>query len=723
MYFLTILFSLFAIEPLPADTVMLTGVDIVSSVKMSDDSSKQPYSITTIRRNEIEGRHFKSVKEMSAVVPNFFQPAYGSSMTSSIYVRGFGSRIDQPVVGMNVDNVPLMNKNNYDFDLFDIDNVQVIRGAQSMLYGRNTMGGAINVTTLSPLNFQGKRLMLEYGTGNSVRVKAAHYAAPSSSFGWSAGLYYSHSDGFFDNMELGEKCDGGDNVAARMRFQWLPSRQWSIDNSFTLGYTDEGGWGYRKYDPVTGFLAPIAYNEPCSYKRFSASDGLVVKHFFDNFTLSSTTSLQFIDDKMHLDNDFLPADYFTMEQAQREHAVTQEFVARSNDDVSLRWLGGLWGFCKRLSMDAPVNFREYGVQELIASRLPSWYMVDETAFTIDDDFDIATYGAAAYAQIGYTIGRFDFDAGVRFDYERSAMDFASNSLVHYTIPGYKEHEPLPVAFEGRQVISAFEVLPSFSLAYRHSNGNIFASVRKGFKSGGFNTQLFSDILQNKMIRQMQGVADNTDASATKYNPEESWNYELGSRLSLLGGNLELAASLFYIACTDQQLTVLPKTGTGRMMSNAGESRSYGAELSARYRVGDFVLAAAYGYTHATFEEYNDGENDYSGNFLPYAPQETMSLNVAYNVPVSRSFANRLVLNLGWEGVGRIYWNEANTMSQSFYGLLRASVAWEKGHFGASLWGKNLLDRDYRTFYFRSIGNDFFSMGKPLQAGISLYVNL
>ena len=174
MYFLTILFSLFAIEPLPADTVMLTGVDIVSSVKMSDDSSKQPYSITTIRRNEIEGRHFNSVKEMSAVVPNFFQPAYGSSMTSSIYVRGFGSRIDQPVVGMNVDNVPLMNKNNYDFDLFDIDNVQVIRGAQSMLYGRNTMGGAINVTTLSPLNFQGKRLMLEYGTGNSVRVKAAH---------------------------------------------------------------------------------------------------------------------------------------------------------------------------------------------------------------------------------------------------------------------------------------------------------------------------------------------------------------------------------------------------------------------------------------------------------------------------------------------------------------------------------------------------------------------
>lgn len=723
MYFLTILFALFAVEPMPADTVMLAGVDVVSSVKISDDSSKQPYSITTIRRTDIEGRHLNSVKEMSAIVPNYYQPAYGSSMTSSIYMRGFGSRIDQPVVGMSVDNIPLMNKNNYDFELFDIDKVQVIRGAQSMLYGRNTIGGAINITTLSPLTFQGKRLMLEYGSENSVRVKAAHYAAPTAYFGWSAGVYYSHSDGLFDNMELGEKCDGGDNAAARLRFQWLPGKQWSIDNSFTVGYTDEGGWGYRRYDAATGILAPIAYNEPCRYRRFNVSNGLVVKRFFDTFTLSSTTGLQFLDDKMRLDNDFLSADYFTLEQSQREYAVTQEFVVKSGEQARLRWLAGVFGFYKHLDMNAPVHFREYGVQELIASRLPSWYMIDETAFTIADDFRIPTYGAAAYAQIGYTLGSFDFEAGVRTDYEYSRMNYASSSLIHYTIPGHKEHEPLPTIFAGKQRVDAFEVLPGVSVTYRHAHGAVFASLRKGFKSGGFNTQLFSDILQNKMVRDMQGVPFDSDASATKYNPEESWNYEFGGRLSLFDGNLELAGSLFYIACKNQQLTVLPKTGTGRMMSNAGESRSYGAEFSARYIVGDFIFDGAYGYTHATFEEYNDGDADYTGNYLPYAPQETISLNVAYNIPVSESFARRLVLNVGWEGFGRIYWNESNTLSQSFYGLLRASLAWEKGHYGVSLWGKNLLDRDYRTFYFRSISNDFFSMGKPVQCGISLYLNL
>ena len=127
------------------DSVLLQAVDIVSSVKISDDEALSAYSTTTLRRADIENRHISSVKELSAIAPNFYQPDYGSRMTSSMYVRGFGSRIDQPVVGMNIDGVPVMNKNNYDFELFDIDRVQVMRGAHGLLYGRNTSGGAINL--------------------------------------------------------------------------------------------------------------------------------------------------------------------------------------------------------------------------------------------------------------------------------------------------------------------------------------------------------------------------------------------------------------------------------------------------------------------------------------------------------------------------------------------------------------------------------------------------
>jgi outer membrane receptor protein involved in Fe transport len=160
-----------------------------------------------------------------------------------------------------------------------------------------------------------------------------------------------------------------------------------------------------------------------------------------------------------------------------------------------------------------------------------------------------------------------------------------------------------------------------------------------------------------------------------------------------------------------------------MMSNAGRSFSCGAELAVRYRYKGFKFDAAFGYAHAEFIEYNRGDENLAGNILPYAPRETMSANVSYKIPVPKNFANIFVLNVGWNAVGRIYWNEENTLSQGYYDLWSASLVWEKGHFGASLWGKNLLNREYNTFYFRSIKNDFFAQGKPLQLGLSFHVNL
>ena len=720
--------------PERVDSVILDEVNIVASIKMPDSDEKGTYSVTTIGRTELENRHVNSIKELTSVAPNFYQPDYGSRMTSSIYVRGFGSRIDQPVVGMNIDERPVMNKNCYDFELFDIDKVQIVRGAQGALYGRNNSGGAINVYTLSPFYFQGKRLTLEYGNSNHLRLKASHYAAPSKRFGWSSSIFFSHNDGYFMNRERGENCDGGDNVVARVRGQWLPSDNWSIDNTFTIGYTDEGGWAYRQYSE--GVLAPVAYNDPCSYRRFTVGDGLVLKRFFEGFTFSSATGYQFMNDRMRIDNDFTPLDYFSMGQYQKEHSFTQEFVLRSKDDAPLSWQAGLFGFYKHIDMQAPVRFKQYGIENLILKNANDyWYHLlpgdrdlsfRDDSFTIYDDFSIPAYGAAAFFQLGYKWKGFELSAGLRLDYELSKMDYDSRALVYYkTYRNSDIYSPLRVDFVGSNSLDAFELLPSFSLSYNKDWGSVYASARKGFKAGSFNTQLFSDILQSKMSGALVGHEQGTDASSTVYKPETNWTFELGTHLSpLSSGALRISASLFYIDCRNQQLTVFPKgMSTGRMMSNAGESFSCGAEASVAYRVGDFTLNAAYGYTHAEFRKYKSGDNDYSGNILPYAPRETMSANVEYRIPVPKEFANFMVLNIGWTGVGRIYWNEENTLQQSFYGLLSASLTWEKGALGASLWGKNLLDEQYNTFYFRSIGNDFFAQGKPLQFGISLHVNL
>ena len=669
--------------------------------------------------------------------PNFYQPDYGSRMTSSIYVRGFGSRIDQPVVGMNIDGVPVMNKNSYDFELFDIDRVQVMRGAQGVLFGRNTTGGAINIYTMSPLDFQGKRLTLEYGSANSVRLKASHYAKTSETFGWSVGVHYNHSDGYFRNYELGKNCDGGDNAALRLRMQWLPSENLSVDNTLSAGYVDEGGWAYGHYNPETRELAPVAYNDECSYNRFTISDGLVVKRYFDNATLSSTTGYQYVDDRMELDNDFLPLDYFSMGQYQKEHSLTQELVVKADDLGIFNLLGGALGFFKHNRMSAPVHFKQYGIDNLILKNANEEYYYgftgderelsfEEDNFVIADDFVIPAFGAALFVQGGASFGSFDVKAGLRVEYEYSSMSYDSRATVHYsTYKDLRDSNELNTVFKGSRAMDALELLPSLSVSYGGSWGNLYASARKGFKAGGFNTQLFSDILKQQMMGELVGNDQKVDASSTVYAPEENWTYELGTHLSPLeSGNLDISAALFHINCRNQQLTVFPEgETTGRMMSNAGRSFSNGFELAARYVAGPVTLDAAFGYTYAKFIEYNRGDADLAGKYLPYAPRETVSANIAYRLPVPRSFANFLVLNVGWNGVGRIYWNEENTLTQPFYALLSASLVWEKGHWGASLWGKNLLNERYNTFYFRSIGNDFFAQGKPLHFGASFHINL
>ena len=110
-------------------------------------------AVTTLGHSELERLNVVNIKQVSEIAPNFYMPAYGSRMTSSVYVRGLGTRIDQPVVGLNIDNVPVINKDNFDFDVADIARVEILRGPQNILYGRNTMGGLVNIFTLSPVNF------------------------------------------------------------------------------------------------------------------------------------------------------------------------------------------------------------------------------------------------------------------------------------------------------------------------------------------------------------------------------------------------------------------------------------------------------------------------------------------------------------------------------------------------------------------------------------------
>ena len=143
-------FSAAADGSVPADSVTLPGVVLaevaVTTIKGGNNANADE-SATYIGRKAVEQLSIVNLKQAAALAPNFHIPAYGSRMTSSIYVRGLGARIDQPAVGLNIDNIPIINKDNFDFDISDIDRVELLRGPQNILYGRNTMGGLINIYT------------------------------------------------------------------------------------------------------------------------------------------------------------------------------------------------------------------------------------------------------------------------------------------------------------------------------------------------------------------------------------------------------------------------------------------------------------------------------------------------------------------------------------------------------------------------------------------------
>ncbi len=753
--------TLFAAEPEKQDTTLYEHITLdqvgvaVRMPKQHFGLKQQPISSSVIGGDLLRSERVLSIKDLSAIVPNFYQPDYGSKMTSSIYVRGFGARIDQPIIGLTVDGVPYLNKNNYDFDMLDVARVELLRGPQSTLYGRNTMGGQMNVYTLSPMNYQGARALLEYGSGNTMRAKASYYGrSKGGKFGYSVGGYYNRTDGFFDNAFDGSDVDWGEGSGGRLRLVGDLGRGWEIDNTASFGYNNEGGYAYALYDEASNMVGDVNYNSLSGYMRYNFNNGLVVSHTNDKIKFTSTTSYQFMHDRMYMDQDYTPASYFTLIQEQHEHAFTEDLVLRSNDNSRrYQWLVGAYGFFKKIDMSAPVTILQDGISNLILGNMPATIKnlleFDRDEFVIASNFDLPTYGLALYHESSLKAGeRWRFTAGLRLDYEASKMNYDNYSAIGYKMgamrPGMPEMIPdfrtVEVPFVGEERLDYLELLPKFAVNFTTGAGDLYATVTRGYKAGGFNTQIFSDILQNKvksalmddamtaMGRPSTGEESSSydAASVTTYDPEYSWNYEVGGHLRFAEGRVGVDFAAFWIDCRDQQLTIFPEgTTTGRMMSNAGHSRSRGVEVSVSWDMLKLIsmshlrLTANYGYTHAEFLEFNDGINDYSGNYLPYAPQHTASLGLNYNCWIGGRLLDEVVLAASWQGAGKIFWNEANTLKQNFYSQLNASVELRKGDFSLSLWGRNLTNTDFYTFYFKSMNNNFYNHGKPCRLGVTL----
>ena len=164
--------------------------------------------------------------------------------------------------------------------------------------------------------------------------------------------------------------------------------------------------------------------------------------------------------------------------------------------------------------------------------------------------------------------------------------------------------------------------------------------------------------------------------------------------------------------------------TGRVMANAGKTRSAGAEISVRYTpVERLDISLGYGYTNAKFVEFNNGKQDYSGNFIPYAPQNTIFATANYALKTNATAMPYIAFGARVHGAGKIYWNEENSASQNFYARLDANVRFSFKRFSIDFWAKNITRTQYRTFYFVSIQHEFYQRGKPSTFGATLKISI
>lgn len=748
-------------------TYTMNEVVVTSSTKETNQLHQLPAALSVVSPQTIHARQVDAIKDLSAFVPNLFIPDYGSKLTSAVYIRGIGTRSSGQSIGLYVDNVPYLDKSTFDFELSDIQRIEVLRGPQGTLYGRNAMGGIINIYTQSPLTYQGTKVILSGGNYGLFGAKASHYNKLSDRVGISLSGYYNRHDGFFKRKQ-GGRIDDEESAGGRFKLDWLITPNLRAQYSFVYDYTNQrNAFAYGAYHKDTDFTDLPDMNDPSAYWRRILGNHLFLEYKTDQFVLTSTTGYQYFKDDMKMDQDFSPKSVFTLNQRQKQHAWSEEVAIKSNTGSNYQWSFGAFGFYDRLRTDGPVEFKEDGVRDVLQKAfddlqkenpgMPELTMLNKT-LDIPGTFRTSTFGLAAFHQSTYnnlfTEG-LSVTAGVRLDYEKVDFDYDSHIGINpedsmrvkltANFPGMPRPVSIPLVakttLKGTHSQDFLQLLPKVSLRYQCSPGTFtYVSVSKGYKTGGYNVQMFSDLIQTQsrhdLVEPYRGMLEkmgmNLDEmlgktvpveDAVSYKPEHSWNYEAGIRSELVPDRLHGEVTFFLMDVRDMQLTKFVDSGSGRMITNAGKARSYGVELTLLARLAQGLTADVnYGYTHATFRDYKRSEKEvFDGNYLPYAPRHTLSLGLNYSKLLRCPVIDQFTCSLQYTGAGKIYWTEANDLSQNFYGTVNGKIGVRKGMVRLDVWARNLFNADYKAFYFESFGNPFFQKGKPLQAGVDVAV--
>jgi iron complex outermembrane recepter protein len=678
---------------------------VVTAQKREESLQNTPISLVALDTAALEKQGISNLGELPRSVPNLqITPAPSNAASLRIYIRGVGNFDDQltqdPSVAVYTDGVYMARSQGLASEVADLERIEVLRGPQGSLYGRNATGGAINFITKAPqLGAFGFSQSLTFGSYDEVRSRTMINAPLTDTVALRLSYAQAKKDGFVTNEGSGEDTFGGkDRRAARIDLRWQPNEQWDLRYSYDQSDIEDSAMYFSPAKRTDSGDRP-SRSTP-NVRDFKPSDITTKGHQLTaSWKISDALTLKSISAYRDLDNydyqDYLS--YFPTAVTGFTIAIVQDDLQQKQWSQELQALGTLFGEQLQYIVGA-YYFHETG-DGLISTRSPV------SAFREQRDFSIDNTAGAIFGQATYTpdaLKRLHLTLGLRESKDKREADLAITT----NVPGGSG------AGTGDDEFSNFT--PSFTAAYDVTDAaNVYVKVAKGYKSGGFNVRPAT-------------IAD----FASGFGPEKLTSYEIGAKTQWWDDRLRFNAAVFRSKYDDIQINTQSDVSrpTVSNIINAGKATIDGVELELTALLTDQLsVNVNYGYLDAHYDRIVNafGVDVTSRYIFVNAPHNSYVANIDYDIaptPIGQLRAN---LNYSWQDdIFTTTSTVAGKWGAESYGLLNARLTLAEipglpaGALRVSLWGKNLEDKEYSVIHAPGF-NGYRAFGEPRSAGIDV----
>lgn len=633
-----------------------------------------PESVVTFTGEQIEAIGINNVESFAALVPNLSFNKSQNIGVNFITVRGIPQiRNGDSPVSFVVDGVTIPDANLLNQELYDLAMIEVVKGPQGTLYGKNAIGGAINILTAAPTNFFKNKIKLGIGNGGFYSTQA-QFSGPlkKDKIYFRLAGSYKTMDGLLENITLNEKVDFYKDLSLRGQFKFDFNARFSATLTGQISDT-EGGATYIGNAPAGPQLAANDFNYVIDGNVLGESTlkntfgSLKLDYLFNKVKLQSITAYN-KGDRWHAGElDFLPIDILRQEQLSDAETINQEFRLNSTEsNARLNWDLGLFFQVSERDLITSA-FADLGFFSQPPAPTGDLILTNFVESKPLSDYTNKFSTIAFFAFLDYQLtDKLTLSAGLRYDNDKIEQDNRNEQFIRDK--------------------SDQELQPKLSISYKGSENVLwYANYGRGYRSAGFNsttTVLFDN----------------------EFNAETSNNYEFGLKSSFKENRVIFNFAGFYTAFNNQQQYAVALGITGLTLGsfNYPESRMYGFEGDFKWRTSKYLdVFASYGLNKSIIVDGGiSGDTDrtvFNDNNTPFVPQTTASFGLQSTVPISDNLDFSSFISAS--NKGKIYWHENNLDVSDSFTLLDARIGISfKNKYEFFLWGRNITNERYYQEY-------------------------